>query len=56
MSDAPMQVECKECSYTKIIHSDDDDLPSDIIIEHGRVTGHRLTVSELKEDRDHVGP
>jgi len=51
MSGDEMKVECTECTFSEIVCEDDDVLPADVIIEHGRDTGHKLSISDL-DDRE----
>ena len=45
----PMRVECQECPFKRTIDPDDDDLPADIVVEHGNETGHKLEVESLDD-------
>lgn len=52
----PMRVECRECDFARTIRPDDDELPSAVLIRHGRETGHKLTLSKYKTDEDALTP
>lgn len=56
MSDIPLRVECTDCHFTTVVDPDDEELPSDVIVEHGRETGHKLTLSDQDPKRDHLTP
>lgn len=38
------RVECQDCEYTKIVEENDDALPGEVLVEHGRKRGHKLRV------------
>ena len=44
-----MKVECTECNFRRLVDSDDEERPADAVIEHGRQTGHKLTVAPVEE-------
>ncbi|SEP10483.1 hypothetical protein SAMN04487948_11448 [Halogranum amylolyticum] len=44
-----MKVTCGECTFTQVIHPGDEELPSEIVVEHGKQTGHKLKVAALRE-------
>lgn len=52
MPDEPMKVECTACSFTKIVRPDDDQQPSEVVIAHGRNTGHGLEVAPYDGEPD----
>lgn len=52
----PVRVECLTCGYTRVVEPADDLLAADIIIEHGRKTGHRLTATGLDAGDGVPGP
>lgn len=43
-----MRVECTECDFSRVVRDGDGDHPSDIVIDHGRETGHKLSVSSIE--------
>lgn len=44
-----VRVECQECPYTRIVEEDSELLPGEIVIRHGKETGHKLRVEYLEE-------
>lgn len=42
-------IECQECAFLKTIHPDDGTLPADVVVEHGKETGHKLSVGAIEE-------
>lgn len=47
-----MRVECDECNFSRSVRPEDEQLPGEVVVEHGRNTGHRLSVSEADGDLD----
>lgn len=43
-ADERMQIVCTDCSFSWTMETDDERLPADVIIEHGRENGHTLQV------------
>lgn len=43
-ADHRIQVECQECSFAEVVGEDDERLPGEVVIQHGRSTGHKLRV------------
>lgn len=43
------RVECQICGFSRIVSPDDDETPADVIVEHGRETGHTLAIEVLDE-------
>lgn len=37
-------VVCEDCPFSATIHDGDDRLPADVVREHGKETGHKLSV------------
>lgn len=55
MSNTPgTRVDCTECHFSRVIGPDDDELPAQVAVEHGRETGHKLTYDEVEEELDRV--
>ena len=53
MSDpSPTKVTCTECPFSRVVAPDDDILPAEVILEHGRETDHKLTMTELDNEDD----
>lgn len=50
----PMRVDCTECPFTRIVHNDEDELPADVVRQHGRETGHVLELVSVEEDGDRL--
>lgn len=42
-------VDCQECDFSKAVTPDDGILPADVVVEHGRATGHKLSVGSVEE-------
>ncbi|MFQ3319294.1 MAG: hypothetical protein ACI8UR_002161 [Natronomonas sp.] len=42
-------IDCNDCSFSTVVTGADDELPADVVIEHGRESGHTLTVEPLAE-------
>lgn len=39
-------IDCQECGFRKETSHGDDEPPSDVIITHGRNTGHKVSVDQ----------
>lgn len=39
------EVVCQDCPFSAVVAEDDDRLPADIVTEHGKETGHKLSVT-----------
>lgn len=48
-SQQQMRVECTDCSFARVVAPDEDVLPADVLIEHGRETGHTLNAVPVEE-------
>ena len=42
-----IQVVCRECTFSKVVETGDE-RPAEVIVEHGRETGHKLTTEEIE--------
>lgn len=42
-------IECQDCAFSKTVHPDDGTLPADVVVEHGRETGHKLSVGAIAD-------
>jgi hypothetical protein len=42
-----MRIECTECHFSTTEEAGGETLPADIVKEHGRETGHSLSVSPV---------
>lgn len=43
------RVECRECCFSADVEPDDDRIPAEVVIAHGRESGHKLSVKSLGE-------
>ena len=50
--DPRVRLSCRDCSFEKVVGPDEDVRPADVLIDHGRRTGHTLTVSRIESDED----
>jgi uncharacterized Zn finger protein (UPF0148 family) len=48
----PVRVTCPECGYAQVVREDDDRVPADCILEHGRETGHKLNLESVADRAD----
>lgn len=44
------RVDCEDCLFSATISDEDDRLPADVVREHGKETGHKLSVQFLAEE------
>jgi len=44
-----IRVHCLDCSFEKVVESDDDRKPAEILIDHGQRTGHTLAIDPIGE-------
>lgn len=42
-------VSCTECPFSRVVAPDDEVLPADVVVEHGREFGHVVSVERLDE-------
>lgn len=42
-------VDCTECPFSRTVSPDDDLVPAEVVIEHGKQTGHLLRVGSPEE-------
>lgn len=42
-------VDCTECPFSRTVSPDDDRVPAEVVIEHGKQTGHLLRVGRPEE-------
>lgn len=45
----PVRVECTKCGFARTVNPTDDVRAADLIIQHGRETGHTLAAKRLEE-------
>lgn len=45
-----VRVTCTECSFEKVVEKGDG-RPAEVIVEHGRKTGHKLTTEPVAPDQ-----
>jgi len=50
--DHPIRVVCPECQYSQLVRKDDDRVPAEYVVEHGRETGHILTMESIVDSAD----
>lgn len=50
----PVRLECTRCGFARTVQPADDVRAADLIIEHGRETGHTLAAKRL--ERGEEGP
>lgn len=43
-----IRVECRDCGYREVVPTDGERSPADVIVEHGRETGHTLDTEVLE--------
>lgn len=44
-----VRVDCTECPFSKVVEKREEK-PADVIVEHGKETGHTLTVGDVEGD------
>lgn len=42
-------IDCQECGFSETVQPEDGSLPADVVVEHGRETGHKLSVGATEE-------
>lgn len=42
-------IDCQECGFSKTVRPEDGTLPADVVVEHGKETGHKLSVGARGE-------
>lgn len=42
-----IQVVCTECAFSKVVEKGDEK-PAEVIVEHGRKTGHKLSTETIE--------
>ena len=42
-------MECQDCNFTAVVTPNDDRLPADVVVEHGRESGHKLSVRRVED-------
>lgn len=48
-SQEKLVVDCSECQFWRVILEDEETAPAEIVVEHGRETGHTLAISQIDE-------
>lgn len=43
------RIECQECDFTTLVPADDEEIPADVVIAHGKESGHKLSVTTIAE-------
>jgi hypothetical protein len=46
--DYETRVECQDCNFATVVSPDEDRLPADVVVEHGRESGHKLAVHAVE--------
>ena len=41
-----VRLECKECQFERVVEREEE-TPADVVIRHGRNTGHKVSVEKL---------
>lgn len=44
-----VKVQCQACAFSQVVTPEDDETPAELIIEHGRETGHTLAITLIDE-------
>ena len=42
------RVECQDCGFSTIVKPGEDRIPADVVVEHGRESGHKLSVGPVE--------
>lgn len=45
--DETIELTCNDCAFSRTVEPDDDAVPAEVLIEHGRERGHTLTIDVL---------
>jgi hypothetical protein len=45
ISDRKIRIVCEDCGYAEVVDPEGEQLPADVVIKHGRETGHTLSSS-----------
>ena len=43
------RVECQGCNFRAVVAPSDNRLPADVVVEHGRESGHKLSVRRVED-------
>lgn len=50
MTDAEkLRVDCDDCPFSKVVPTDADVQPAEIVVEHGQERGHTLSIEPVDE-------
>ncbi|WP_162224198.1 hypothetical protein [Halorussus salinus] len=44
-----IRVHCRDCPFEKVVASDDDEKPAEVLIDHGQRTGHTLAIDRMDD-------
>lgn len=44
-----VRVECRECTFTAVVTESDDRVPAEVVIAHGKESGHKLSVTTIED-------
>lgn len=47
-----MRVDCTECRFSETAGPDSDQLPGELLVQHARETGHKLSLTRLDPASD----
>lgn len=48
------RVDCQDCLFSEVVYPADRALPADIVVEHGRETGHTSRVKYPDEESNPI--
>lgn len=44
-----LRVDCDDCAFSKVVPTDADVQPAEIVVEHGQERGHTLSIEPVEE-------
>lgn len=44
-----IRVDCTECYFSRIVEPEDGVVPAEVVVDHGRERGHKLSTTRLDE-------
>lgn len=42
-------IECGDCPFSTTVKPEDNELPADVLVDHGREYGHILSIHKIEE-------